>query len=72
LYDGPTLVKTHTRQPPGGRATDSADSPAERSMYALRDVEALRRQAASHDNAVVRLADGLLDGPLPWTRMQRV
>lgn len=72
VYDGPTLVKTHARQPPGGRATDSADFPAERSMYALRDVEALRRQAASHGDAVGRLAAALLDGPLPWTRMRRV
>jgi hypothetical protein len=72
LYDGPTLVKTHARQPPGGRSTDPADFPAERSMYALRDVEALRRQAASHGDAVGRFAAALLDGPLPWTRMRRV
>jgi hypothetical protein len=72
LYDGPTLVKTHVRQPPGGRATDPADFPVERSMYALRDVEALRRQAASHGEAVGRFAAALLEGPLPWTRMRRV
>ncbi len=72
LYDGPTLVKTHVRQPSGGRATDPADFPAERSVYALRDVDALRRQAASYGDAVGRLAAALLDGPLPWTRMRRV
>ena len=47
FYDGLTLVKTHARQPPGGRSTDPTDFPAERSVYALRDVDALRRQAAS-------------------------
>jgi len=72
LYDGLTLVKTHARQPPGGRSTDPADFPAERSVYALRDVDALRRQAASHGDAVGRFAAALLDGPLPWTRMRRV
>jgi transposase len=72
LYDGLTLVKTHARQPPGGRSTDPTDFPAERSVYALRDVEALRRQAASFGEAVGRFAAALLDGPLPWTRMRRV
>lgn len=72
FYDGPTLVKTHGRQPPGGRATDPTDFPAERSMYALRDVEALRRQAASHGETIGRFATALLDSPLPWTRMRAV
>lgn len=72
LYDGLTLVKTHARQPPGGRATDPTDFPAERSVYALRDVDALRRQAASYGEAVGRFAAAVLEGPLPWTRMRRV
>lgn len=72
VYDGLTLVKTHARHPPGGRSTDPADFPAERSVYALRDVDALRRQAASHGEAVGRFAAALLDSPLPWTRMRRV
>jgi hypothetical protein len=72
VYDGHTLVKTHVRQPPGGRATDPTDFPAERSVYALRDVDALRRQAASYGDAVGRWAAAVLEGPLPWTRMRRV
>ncbi len=72
LYDGPTLVKTHARQPPGGRATDPADFPAERSVYAWRDVGALQRQAASYGESVGRFAAAVLEGPLPWTRMRRV
>ena len=72
VYDGLSLVKTHARQPPGGRSTDATDFPAERSVYALRDVEALRRQAESYGDAVGRFASALLDGPLPLTRMRRV
>ena len=41
-------------------------------MYAFRDVEALRRQAATYGDAVGRFAAAVLDGPLPWTRMRRV
>ena len=72
VYDGLTLVKTHGRQPPGGRSTDPTDFPAERSVYALRDVDALRRQAASYGEAVGRFAAAVLEGPLPWTRLRRV
>jgi hypothetical protein len=72
VSDGRTLIKTHARQPPGGRATDPADFPVERSVYALRDVDALRRQAASYGDAVGRFAAAVLEGPLPWTRMRRV
>jgi hypothetical protein len=66
------LVKTHPRAPAGGRLTDALDFPAERTWYALRDVHALERQARSYGDAVGRFAAGLLDNPLPWTRMRRV
>jgi hypothetical protein len=72
FYDRGVLVKTHPRQPPGGRAIDPQDYPAERSVYALRNVEALRTQAAAHGPHIARYATVLLDGPLPWTRMRRV
>jgi hypothetical protein len=72
FYAAGQLVKTHARQPPGGRATDPADFPAERAVYALRDVQTLRRRAASHGEAVGRFAGLVLDDPLPWTRMRRV
>ena len=65
------LVKTHPRQPPGGRSIDPADYPAEKMAYANRDVEFLGRQAKEHGEAVGRYAKELLDGPLPWTRMRR-
>ena len=72
FYHRNLLVKTHPRKPPGGRSIDPQDYPLERSVYALRDVQALQRQAASYGEAVGRFAAALLDNPLPWTRMRRV
>jgi transposase len=66
------LVKVHPRQAPGGRVTDPEDLPAERTAYALRDLDALRRLAAGHGPAIGRFADALLDHPLPWTKMRQV
>lgn len=70
-YQG-TLVKTHTRQPAGGRSIDPTDFPAHKGTYAMRDVAFLKRQAAEQGEAIGRFADALLDVPLPWTRMRRV
>jgi hypothetical protein len=72
LYLDGILVKTHPRQPPGGRSTDPADFPAEKFAYANRDADFLGRQARQHGESVGRFADALLEGPLPWTRMRRV
>jgi transposase len=72
FYDRGVLVKTHTRQPAGGRAIDPSDFPAHKSAYALRDVDFLKRQAAEHGDAIGRYATALLEVPLPWTRMRRV
>lgn len=72
FYDGPTLVKTHPRKPPGEKATDPSDFPAHKAAYAMRDVAFLQRQAQSHGEAIGRFAHALLDVPLPWTRMRRV
>ena len=72
FYHHDVLIKTHPRQPPGGRSIDPADYPVERSIYAMRDVAALQRHATSHGEAIGRYAAALLDSPLPWTRMRRV
>lgn len=66
------VVKTHVRQPPGGRAIDPQDYPAEKSVYAFRNVTALQQQADQAGPVIGRFAAALLDGPLPWTRMRRV
>jgi transposase len=72
FYDGATLVKVHPRLPPGGRAFDRHDFPAEKTAYALRDVETLARWAERHGAAVGQFARALLAGDLPWTRMRQV
>jgi hypothetical protein len=72
FYEGGALIKTHARQPAGGRATDPSDFPPEKTAYAMRDVAFLERQAETHGAAVGRYAKALLDCPLPWTRMRRV
>ena len=72
FFEGDELVKTHARQPPGGRSTDPSDFPPEKAAYATRDVAFLERQAASHGDCVGRFAKAILAGPLPWTRMRRV
>jgi transposase len=72
VYHHDRLIKTHPRQPAGGRSIDSTDYPVERSVYAMRDVAALQRQATNHGEAIGRYAAALLDSPLPWTRMRRV
>jgi transposase len=72
FYHRGLVIKTHARQPPGGQALDPQDYPAEKSVYALRNVTALQQQADLHGPVIGRFAAALLDGPLPWTRMRRV
>jgi transposase len=43
------LVKVHPRQPPGGRSTDPDDLPSERTAYALRDLDHLKRLAPGRE-----------------------
>jgi transposase len=69
---GGKLVKTHPRQPPGGRSTDPDDLPAEKAGYALRDLSRLVAACAGHGANVGIYAERLLDDPLPWTRMRSV
>lgn len=72
IYFGTTLIKTHERQPPGGRSTDPADYPTGKAIYATRDVAALHAKAKSRGEHVGIYAERLLDGPLPWTKMRQV
>jgi hypothetical protein len=66
------LVKVHPRQQPGRRITDPDDLPSERTAYAMRDLDHLRRLAAGHGPAIGTFAAALLDTPLPWTKMRQV
>ena len=66
------LVKVHPRQAPGRRSTDPGDLPSAKTVYAMRDLDRLRRMAAEHGPAVGAYAAALLDIPLPWTKMRQV
>ncbi len=66
------LVKTHPRARAGGRVTDPADLPAEKTAYAMRDLGYLQRLADDAGPAIGAYAAALLDHPLPWTRMRQV
>ncbi|MDQ3946402.1 MAG: IS21 family transposase [Actinomycetota bacterium] len=66
------LVKTHPRQPPGHRSTDPDDLPADKTIYAMRDLNHLVAMAAAHGPAIGAYAQVLLDNPLPWTKMRQV
>jgi transposase len=72
IYQGGQLVKTHPRQQPGRRVTDPNDLPDGTAVYALRDIDHLRRLAAGHGPAIGDYAAALLDIPLPWTKMRQV
>jgi hypothetical protein len=72
IFHRGVLVKTHPRQPAGGRSTDPADLPAHKSVYAMRDLDRLQRMAAGHGSAIGAYAAVLLDHPLPWTKMRQV
>lgn len=66
------LIKVHPRQQPGRRSTDPDDLPAAKTVYAMRDLDRLRRMAADHGPAIGAYATALLDIPLPWTKMRQV
>lgn len=72
FYDGYVLVKTHPRVPPGKRATDAADFPPDKCIYAHRDMATLVRRADQQGKSIGTMARRMLDVPLPWTRMRRV
>jgi hypothetical protein len=72
MYHRGQLIKTHPRQPPGGRSTDPADLPAEKTGYAMRDLTRLTGTAAAHGPNIGIYAERLLDHQLPWTRMRQV
>jgi hypothetical protein len=72
LYSSGKLVKTHPRQPPGGRSTGREDLPEHKAGYALRDLTRLTAVCAEHGENIGIYAERLLDDPLPWTRMRSV
>jgi transposase len=71
LYANGQLIKVHPRQAPGGRVTDAADLPEERTAYALRDIGHLINIGRSHGSAIGIYVEAVLDHPLPWTKMRQ-
>jgi transposase len=72
IFSRGQLVKVHPRMPIGKRSTDPQDLPAERTVYAMRDLDQLQRIAAGHGVAIGAYAAALLEHPLPWTKMRQV
>jgi transposase len=71
IYHRGEVIKVHAPQPPGGRATDYADYPAERVPYAMRAPDACIRQAEQAGPAVGQFVRVLLSGTFPWARLRQ-
>jgi hypothetical protein len=71
IYFGTKLIKTHGRQPPGGRSTDVRDYPTGKGAYALRSVDAVLSKAREKGHHIGEYAERILGGPLPWARMRQ-
>jgi transposase len=71
IYAKGELVKTHEKQPPGGRSTDHDDYPKELSSYTLRDPRRLIRQAKDLGPEIGRFMQELLSGELPWAKLRQ-
>ena len=71
IYHRGRLIKTHLRQPKGGRATDPEDYPAHLSAYTTRAPDRIKRRAAELGPAVDIFAERLFDGPLPWAKVRQ-
>ena len=71
VYHREQLVKTHARQPVGGRATDPNDYPAAVSAYTTRATDQIKHDAARLGPAVAEFADRLFDNKVPWARIRQ-
>lgn len=71
IYVDGVCVKTHARMAAGTRSTDFHDYPAELAPYAMRDPEALIREADRVGEAVGRFTARLLAGPFPWSKLRQ-
>ena len=71
IYLHGELIKVHPPQPPGGRATDFTDYPAELTPYAMRAPDACIRRATEVGPAVGQFVTVLLSGTFPWARLRQ-
>ncbi len=71
IYRRSELVKSHPRQPKGGRHTDPADYPPGRTAYVLRAPDYVVRAAAGQGPFVGLFAERLLSGDFPWAKLRQ-
>jgi len=71
VYVRGELVKTHVRQPPGGRSTDYDDYPQELAAYAMRDPDRMIREARTRGGDLGRFMAELLAGTCPWSKLRQ-
>ena len=64
-------VKTHAPVAEGKRSTDYKDYPEELAPYAMRDPDAIIREAERVGEHVGRFAAQLLAGPFPWSNLRQ-
>jgi len=71
IYRRGELMKTHPRKPKGGRSTDAADYPPERTAYALRAPDYVVREATKLGQFAGHFAERLLSGHFPWAKLRQ-
>lgn len=71
IYYAGELIKTHQTQPPGGRSTDYADYPKEKTAYAMRDPNYMIQLARRRGPNLGAFMTRLLEGDFPWARLRQ-
>jgi hypothetical protein len=71
IYIDGKLVKTHETQPPGGRSTDYADYPQDKSTYAMRDANYIIQKAKQRGEHIGIFTQRLLCGDFPWANLRQ-
>ena len=71
IYHRGQLIKTHPRQPKGGRSTDVADYPPKVGPYTTRAPDRLKRDAIKLGPAVGEFAQRLFEGDHPWSKIRQ-
>ena len=71
IYHRGQLIKTHPRQPKGGRSTDVDDYPPKIAPYTTRDPDGLKRDATKLGPAVGEFAQRLFQRDHPWAKLRQ-
>ncbi len=71
IYHRGQLIKTHPRQPVGGRSTDVDDYPPRVAPYTTRVPDHIKQEAAKLGPAVSEFAQRLFEGDHPWSRIRQ-